>query len=90
MRNDEPLDIWGPYRSSHTISSVGSRTSAKVTAPPPGMDHVLTKAVLGLQPVAASPAPIEAAFPFRHDALKAEFVSLGEHDRALPPPSRGL
>ena len=27
--------------------------------------------------------PAEAALPFRHDAFKAEFARLGEHDSAL-------
>ena len=39
--------------------------------------------VLGLQPVPARPALIEAALSFRHDALKAELAGLGEHNRAL-------
>ena len=39
--------------------------------------------VLRLQPVAAFPAPIEAALSLRHDALKAELAGLGEHDRAF-------
>ena len=39
--------------------------------------------VLGLQPIAAPPAPIEAALAFRHDAFEAEFAGFGEHDRAL-------
>ena len=39
--------------------------------------------VLPLQPVAAFPAPIEAALSLRHDALKAELAGLGEHDRAF-------
>src|SRR6516165_5872336 len=38
--------------------------------------------VLGLQPVAAFPAVIEAARPLRHDAFEAEFARLGEHERA--------
>jgi len=32
--------------------------------------------VLGLQPVAALPAPIEAGRPLRHDALEAELADL--------------
>ena len=39
--------------------------------------------VLGLQPVPARPALIEAARPLRHDAFEAELARLGEHDRAL-------
>jgi hypothetical protein len=46
-------------------------------------DLALESWVLRLQPVAAFPAPIEAALSLRHDALKAELAGLGEHDRAF-------
>jgi hypothetical protein len=39
--------------------------------------------VLGLEPIAASPALIEAAPALRHDPLKAKFAGLGEHERAF-------
>jgi hypothetical protein len=39
--------------------------------------------VLRFEPVAASPAPIEAALPLRHDPFEAQLASFGEHDRAL-------
>jgi hypothetical protein len=35
--------------------------------------------VLGLQPIAAGPALLEAARPLRHDPLKAHLAGLGEH-----------
>jgi hypothetical protein len=47
-------------------------------------DHALTKIRgPGLQPTAASPAPIKSVRPLRHDALKGELAPLGEQDRAL-------
>jgi hypothetical protein len=39
--------------------------------------------VLGFEPVAAPPAPMEAARPLRHDPFEAKFAGLGEHDRAF-------
>jgi hypothetical protein len=39
--------------------------------------------VLGLQPVTASAAAIEAALSLRHDAFEAELAGFGEHDCAL-------
>ena len=38
--------------------------------------------VLRLQQVAALPAPIKAARPFRHDAFEAKIARLGKHNRA--------
>jgi hypothetical protein len=47
-------------------------------------DHVLTNSgVLGLQPVATSPALVEAALSLRHDAFEAELAGFGEHDCAV-------
>ena len=39
--------------------------------------------VLGLQPIAASAAAIEATLSLRHDAFEAKLAGFGEHDRAL-------
>ena len=38
--------------------------------------------VLGLEPVAAPSALMEAAFPFRHNAFEAKLARLGEHTLA--------
>jgi hypothetical protein len=65
-------------------ASEGSGTGNSGWIPNHRLRHVLTKAgFLVLEPIAASPALIEAARPLRHDAFEAQIARLRELHRAL-------
>jgi hypothetical protein len=68
-----------PARLAHDVERRGG-TSLRIIEPSRGPDEI---GVLGLEPIAARLALVEAALPFRHDALKAKFAGLSENDRTL-------